>query len=714
MLLRTPIAAGLTVLSICLAAPGALAATITVDDDGTGPGPAGATCDAPDYAALSDAIAGAVSGDQILVCAGEYVDDDVVVDKTLSIRGVSPAGGPARELLHTGTLATVLSTSGPGQGPTVTLRSPLMGPAPAIELESIAIVGNDDFDTIRVESNDPTPIHSLALTRVAITGSRTALNTAGLRPVHGLTLTDSAVRCTGASNPTGGVLLGMADAIGAPVSITGNYMTACGWAINAGGHAGVGIDSPISGAVSIAGNTIEETEYGCILIALGYEDMAIEDNSLTNCDRQPSPWDAAINLQATAAATHVKVRDNEITRSAPTTAGNVGVIVQNVGAGAAGARARFDIERNRIVGLDQSTSSAAVRLGPTPILRTSDDLEVNVVANTLTGNARGFDWQTNAGAAVGGNLRLNGNRIAGNSGRGVSVFGPDRALDARGNWWGCNAGPQVSGASGPTADGCDSIGIAVPDTSSVDGSDHLSLVLATSAPRAATGGAPVQVTARIRAADDTTASGFPDGTPIGFAVDSAPAGDVATIAPAIATTTGGEATATLTPGAAAGTAVVAATLDGHPVEAGVEIFKPASPAGPEPPSPASADVPSPPLSGAGVRSIGPGLYRVAHATTTVGRDGRVRFATVGCKHSASYACRTLAVARIRIGGRTYLLVARRTVRRGSSAELRFVLPPAAKRRLRGTGSAQGRVRFVMRSGRDRKQVHRRIVVRDGS
>lgn len=496
--------------------------------------------------------------DVVAVGPGTYLEN-VVVAKSLTLRGVEPAEADAEGLLDPGALTTQLE--GSGGAPALTLRSPADDqPMPEIAIENLRVDGRGNFDAVRVESvgaaEDRSQIRSLAFEGVALVGSPSAINTTGPKPVHGFELTGSAIRCTGEVTPTGGVLLGMADGgEGLPVVVSDNYMTECGAAINAGDHTGfAGTTGAVAGEAVIARNTIEDDRWGCILIALAYEDLTIADNRLSDCDLEPNAWDSAINLQSTPGPTWVMVRGNEISGEEA----NVGVIVQNVTAhpDAPDALASFAVEQNTIEGLTVSASSTAIRLGPTQIQRTAENIEVSVVGNTLVGNSRGFDWQTGAGDTVGENLVLRGNRFH-NVERGVSLFGAGRSIDAEDNWWGCNEGAQVQ-AAGKTPDGCDSIGIADPDSSSVDADPRLVLSAEADPGAVQVGGQTSAIVAAIESNSEGTAGlPAPNGTPVAFATD------LGELTPTSAPLSAGVAGTTLSSGEAAGQATVTATVDGE-------------------------------------------------------------------------------------------------------------------------------------------------------
>lgn len=613
---------------------------------------------------VQHAIGVAADGDVVAIGAGLYTEN-VVVEKSLTLRGVAPVVADPELLLDAGVLTTELR--GSGGAPALTLKSPVDTlPAPEIAVEDLRIDGNANFGAVQVESNGPQfnrkQIRSLALDGVAIVGSPSAINTTGFKPVHGFVLEHSAIRCTGAVNPTGGVLLGVADGgEDLPVAVTGNYMTECGAAINAGDHTGfAGATGAVAGEATISGNTIEGNRWGCIQIALAYEDLRIEDNTLSECNLDPGG--SGVDLQTTPGPTHVTVTGNLIED------GNVGVIVQNITSSdaAAGADAHFEVRGNTIAGMDENSMSVGVRLGANEVftpVRAPEDMAIEIAGNTIVDNSRGFDWQTAAGDEVGENLVLRGNRFA-NDERGVSLFGADRTLDAEGNWWGCNEGAQAQ-AAGKTPAGCDSIGIGTPASSSVDIDPWLVLTLAADPAQIGVGGQA----ATLRAAVESDSAGeqavppLPDGTPIGFATNLGLLSD--TSAPLLA----GATTATLTSGDAAGTATVTASLDGEEATAAVEIVAPPVPVDdPEPPS-----VPQPTTTNAPA-----GVQVASHRQPQVGTLSCLK----GCQVAARYGTARVGAKKFNVKVRV-----RSTIEPGGSAKIRVVLPRWVRRELAEAGIA---------------------------
>lgn len=638
---------------------------------------------------IQHAVGAAANGDVVAIGAGLY-SENVVVEKSLTLRGVAPVADDPEQLLDAGALTTELK--GSGGAPALTLKSPVdTQPALEIAVEDLRIDGNANFGAVQIESNEAggkVRVRSVAFDGVAIVGSPSAINTAGFKPVHGFVLEHSAIRCTGALNATGGVLLGVADGgQNLPVAVTDNYMTECGAAINAGDHTGfAGTTGSVAGEATISGNTIEDNRWGCILIALAYEDLTIEDNTLSDCDLQPNAWDSAINLQSTPGPTSVTTRGNQISGEDA----NVGIIVQNVTAhgDAPNALASFAIEDNTIEGLTVGTTSVGVRIGPTVIQRSADNIEVSVIGNTLIGNSRGFDWQTNAGNAVGENLVLRGNRFA-NVERGISLFGADRELDAEGNWWGCNEGPLVQ-AAGKTPDGCDTIGVAVPATSSVDADPWLVLSLEADPTQIGTGGKQATLRAAVESDSDGGAANppLPDGTPVEFATSLGLLGDAS--APLLA----GATTTTLTSGAAAGTATVTASLDGEDATTAVQIVAPPPPVeDPAPPPPAEPPASPQPTT----TKVPAGVQVTTHRQPHVG--------TLTCEEGCHVAAR---YGTARVGSKKFNVKVRvrSSIEPGGSAKIRVVLPRWVRRELAEAGIAAITVRLRVVNPDGTVTVHR--------
>ncbi len=67
---------------------------VIVNDNTSGPGPAGADCANPDFSTIHDAVNASVAGSTILVCAGNY-PENVTINKSLTLKGAQ-AGVDAR------------------------------------------------------------------------------------------------------------------------------------------------------------------------------------------------------------------------------------------------------------------------------------------------------------------------------------------------------------------------------------------------------------------------------------------------------------------------------------------------------------------------------------------------------------------------------------------------------------------------------------------
>jgi nitrous oxidase accessory protein NosD len=166
---------------------------------------------------------------------------------------------------------------------------------------------------------------------------------------------------------------------------------------------------------------------------------------------------------------------------------------------------------------------------------------------TVTDNVAGVQF---SGATT--NSRITGSRIVANVSGGVTSWTDTQTIDAEGNWWGCNEGPNTPGCSSTTGD--------------VDADPWLVLTAAGSPQAIATDGGTSTITAGV--ATDS------DGNP------AAPGFDLPAIA--LATDLGVLANGVLTAGPTAGTAHVTAQLDNAQAAATVELMDP--PANTAPPA----------------------------------------------------------------------------------------------------------------------------------
>jgi parallel beta-helix repeat protein len=185
---------------------------------------------------------------------------------------------------------------------------------------------------------------------------------------------------------------------------------------------------------------------------------------------------------------------------------------------------------------------------------------VTVESNTLVG--QGDSAIRVSEGAHSGTLGAHYNRIAGDGADGVMNNGSD-AVDARWNWWGCNAGPGGAGC----------LGVVEGETGNVDPSAWLQLSLSASPAAIQTGGQTVTLTAdltRTSIGDDFADPPLPP-SPVSFATDL---GSVESPRPLAA----GLATTTLTSGSTPGTANATATLDSQTVAAAVRFDQPPEPA----------------------------------------------------------------------------------------------------------------------------------------
>jgi hypothetical protein len=192
---------------------------------------------------------------------------------------------------------------------------------------------------------------------------------------------------------------------------------------------------------------------------------------------------------------------------------------------------------------------------------------ITITGNDFSGNGVGV--YVGAGSfALGASLTLRGNNLSNESGDGDPATGVYNAptsggsVDARDNWWGCNAGPGNAGCS----------------TQSGTAFDPWLVLGISASPSSVTTGGSSTVTADVThdsaGTDTSTSATISNGTVIAFATD------FGILSANTAGTSGGKAAVALT-SPAPGTANVSATLDSQTVSTTVSFTSP--------PVPTSAD-----------------------------------------------------------------------------------------------------------------------------
>jgi hypothetical protein len=260
---------------------------------------------------------------------------------------------------------------------------------------------------------------------------------------------------------------------------------------------------------------------------------------------------------------------------------------------------------------------------------------IEITANTIVGSYDGVNTRSiTSWDLTGLENRVFANRITGSTHMGVdnTVLG---TLDARNNWWGCNAGPS--------APGCDSAG------TNVDTSPNVVLTAAAAASELMPGSS-AGVSARVDTnTEGTTVTGVPGGI-VSFGAQ------LGTFSPVAAPFANGSASSTFTAGPQPGAAGITVGLDGQQVAVPLTIASPPPPAVVVPPAGVEKPDVEPPGKPVAIEGAKPTL------------------ATLSCGESA---CRTDAKAAVvKIGGEKFKVKVRLPARlaAGSSAPLRVVLP----------------------------------------
>ena len=228
------------------------------------------------------------------------------------------------------------------------------------------------------------------------------------------------------------------------------------------------------------------------------------------------------------------------------------------------------IRENRIAGPgDVGVRAGAFLQGADQFLPT-----VSLTANDISATTAGIHlFQSGAGSAPPAVFAAR-NRIVGNT-AGVNNTASG-SVDARNNWWGCNAGPGTTG--------CDTT------AGTVDSDPRLVLGVSASPTTIETGGKTSSIAASVR----RNSAGDLQPSPFFAAIPTAFTASLGTIAPVAGSLSDGLAPATLTSGSQTGTSTVGAKIDNQTSTANVAFVEPTVDPGPGPgPDPAPGPGPGP-------------------------------------------------------------------------------------------------------------------------
>jgi hypothetical protein len=492
------IAAAALSLTAATAASAAPFHVETTGTDGPGCGALAMPC-----ATVAQAVTNAASGDDVVIGAGTFPTGGIVVGaKSLAFSGA----GEGQTILD-GEDATNLASSGMlrfnGNGTTSSVRDlsfVRVARQPGVSARRYAITalpGSGNSVNVTVE-------------RVTIVGSGD-IETGIYSANNGGTLV---VRDSTVSNFAGNTIL--LERHTGPATLDGNTLTTA--IANSGVFIFTYSAAVVTGALTITGNTITSPS-STLAIQSGF----------------PATTDAAYTGGVTISGNTLRPGTHAVS------VGNVSAAAD----GGAGDVQGLVIQGNDIAGPATSGVRLAGRI-TAPRIR----------ANTITGVTTGVSVNAATAGHVPTDVRADFNRIIATTG---VANGTATNVDARQNWWGCNAGPGAAGCS--------------PVTGPVSVDPWL--VLEVAAPSSATLGTPVDVRARLTRNSDgfdqaTTGRTIPDGAPVAF---DATGGTLAGAAPSL---TAGLAPATFTP-TSAGAAVVGATVDGQRATATIDVPAPAAP-----------------------------------------------------------------------------------------------------------------------------------------
>ena len=439
-----------------LGAPAIASATdITVNDDSTGPGPAGANCAAPDHATITAALAAAAaSGDRVLVCAGTYTQPQVLIQKSVDLIGAGPGqsiidGADAAPIPSAGLIRTNDNTNGD-----VLVRG--------FTVQNAGATGGGTSVAIVPKGNDFGTTQEFADLEVIGEGDGGAdYGFDADNPDPDVILRDSSITNTD-FNP---VLIERADGA---VTVRDNVISALGSGVFTMNHT----NDPTSNPVRFIDNEIDPG---------GGSGLSVQSSFA--------------NLATPGAFNSVVVRGNEIVN-----VGVIGIAVTNptAGDGVLGEIVNVDISENTI-GMATAGAGTGVRIQ-------GRVRNVAISGNTLTDGATGILVNPASAGHSPIDVRARFNRIAGNATAGLAANGGD-LVDAEHNWWGCN--------EGPSSQACD----AVTGETPVDFDPWLVLGLSSSEEVIDARGDTATLTADLTrdSNGDLAGPGFPEGTPFGFA-----------------------------------------------------------------------------------------------------------------------------------------------------------------------------------------------------
>jgi hypothetical protein len=534
---------GVALAALTAVASAGSAAVRAVAVDGANSG----DCLSSACATISYAMTQAADGDTIAIGAGTFADN-VVVDKAVVLAGA----GESETLLHPATSGPTCATPDTTTPLCAAGSNVILVQAQGVEIRDLTIDGDNPELTSGVTSDGA----DLDARNGILTNADHAA-----RPFHGLKVHDVTVKnvyLRGIFASSGGTFEFTGNTIqnvqASPYSIcmfnrfgsgtmAGNSASGCGDAFSSNWSTGVQfLDNVVTNSGSavhtdnaqgptpdlIAGNqatAMKADSYGFWVFSASVA-PTVRDNIADG---------VTVGLGAFGAgATAILFEDNAV--DCGDRAGSLGMWVSTTlfgwGSRASGATMAGNVVTNCEVGL-----SVQAEAGYTAVLAATG----NTVVGGATAGVVLEDATTNGTYDV----ELHHNRIAGN---GVGVSNPTgQAVDAAFNWWGCNAGPGGDGELGP----CDT----------VSGATFAPwLVLATPAVDttffALAGGSATVTTDLAHDSAGSSATGVPDGTPVGFSTSL----EAGVLTPPIGTTVAGAVATTLT-ATAGGAGPVCATID---------------------------------------------------------------------------------------------------------------------------------------------------------